>query len=391
MKQVSTLRGLAITFALFLLGITTLPAVAQNQWDWWPDPATHRGISSWISYSSTYDTLWSDPTLADQEVGSIAQSGVEVVFLLISSSFERPDLQRLSDRTDPFSVSVQYLLNDLSTHNILACAAILSDDFTGSDDQMQKFVLVDNLLAFNAARGQGDAAFTCVATNLEMHGSSNLTSAVYDLWKQFHTNMKNRILTAGGGLRLLVWMQGPDYLIGNMSNTDDQRYLMQREGITQNATDPKLYDGAFRYFTTQASVPIFDAVVPMWFFTPSGPYYRRVDHSISELQTMGIPNLYLIPGMAIVTTTQSCSGLCCPGTVNGRQDYESRLGYDDSVRQQSTGLIGTGVFKWPIPPDWTCQGNTARRARLLSHFYHNPHKTLLIGRHPNNNPGNPTN
>jgi len=352
--QVSTLFALTVTFALFLLDGATLPALAQNQWDWWPDPTTHRGISSWVSYSSTYDNLWSDRTLADQEIGFIAQSGVEVVFLLISSSAGRPDLQRLSDRTDPFTADVQYLLNSFTVQNIRACAAILSDDFTGSDEQMQKFVLVDNLLAFNASRGPGDSGFTCVATNLEMHGSSNLTSAAYDLWKQFHATMQSRIVTGGGGLKLLAWMQGPDYLIGNMSDPADQSYLMQREGITQNAGDPNLYDGAFRYFTTQASAAIFDAVVPMWFFTPSGPYYRRVDHSIRELQAMGIPNLYLIPGMAIVTTTQSCSGLCCPGSVNGRQDYDSRLGYDDAVRQQSTGLIGTGVFKWPIPPDWTC-------------------------------------
>jgi hypothetical protein len=153
--QVSTLFALTVTFALFLLDGATLPALAQNQWDWWPDPTTHRGISSWVSYSSTYDNLWSDRTLADQEIGFIAQSGVEVVFLLISSSAGRPDLQRLSDRTDPFTADVQHLLNSFTVQNIRACAAILSDDFTGSDDQMQKFVLVDNLLAFNASRGPG--------------------------------------------------------------------------------------------------------------------------------------------------------------------------------------------------------------------------------------------
>jgi hypothetical protein len=58
--------------------------------------------------------------------------------------------------------------------------------------------------------------------------------------------MQSRIVTGGGGLKLLAWMQGPDYLIGNMSDPADQSYLMQREGITQNAADPNLYDGAFR-------------------------------------------------------------------------------------------------------------------------------------------------
>ena len=339
---------------LFLCG-ATLPLLAQDQWDWWPDPTTHRGISTWVSYSGTYDNLWSDRTLTDQEVGAIAQSGVEIVFLSISSSAARPDLQRLSDRTDPFTANVQYLLNSLTVQNIRACAAILSDNFTGSDDQMQKFVLVDNLLAFNASRGQGDSGFTCVASDLEM-ASGSRKSATYDLWKQFHASMRDRLVAASGGLKLLAWMQGPDFLIDKMDDPTDRDLLMQREGITQDAADLALYDGALRYFTTQAGAPIFDAVVPMWYFTPANPYYRRLDHNVSELQTLGIPNLYLVAGMAIVTTTQNpqCSGLCCPGSVNGRQDYDSRLTYNDTVRQQTTGLIGTGVFKWPIPSDWTC-------------------------------------
>ena len=343
-------------FAVFLCGVAMIPvARAQNTWDWWPDPATHRGISTWISFSTEYDTLWSDRARVDQEVASIAQSGVEVVFLSVSSSATRPDLQRLADRTDPFTSDVQYALNSLGSSNVRACASILSDYFTGSDTQMQSFVLVDPLLAFNASRGPSDSGFTCVATDLEIPNATQQppgyrNSAVYDLWKQFHGNMQSRIAAAGGGLRLLAWMQGPDYLISTMADPADRDQLMQREGITQDPADTSLYDGALRYFTTQAGAPIFDAVIPMWYFTPSSPYYRRVDHNFAELQALGIQNLYLIPGVMI----RNSGGLCCPGCVNGREDYDARLGYNDSLRLQLSGLIGTGVFKWPIPPDWTC-------------------------------------
>ena len=337
-------------FAVVLCVAALIPsAVAQDPWDWWPDPATHRGISAWVSYSRDYDTFWSNRTLVDQEVASIAQSGVDVVFLSISASAAQPYLQRLSYRTDSFTLDVQYLLNSLGSSNVRACAAILSDNFTGSATQMQRFVLVDYLLGFNTTRGPGDFGFTCVATDLEMAAGSR-TAAVYDLWKQFHASMQDRIGAAGGGLRLLAWMQGPDYLIERMDDPNDQDQLMQREGITQDPIDPTLYDGALGYFTTQAGTPIFDAVIPMWYFTPPAPYYRRVDHNFAELQALGIPNLYLIPGLMIRNST----GLCCPGCVSGRADYDARLGYNDGLRLQLSGLIGTGVFMWPIPADWTC-------------------------------------
>jgi hypothetical protein len=278
-------------FGVVLCGAALIPAaLAQDPWNWWPDPATHRGIAAWISYSTEYETLWSDRARVDQEVATIAQSGVEVVFLSISSSATRPDLQRFADRTDPFTSDVQYALNSLRDSNIRACAAILSDTFTGSATQMQRFVLVDYLLGFNATRGPDDAGFSCVATDLEM-AAGYRTTAVYDLWKQFHGNMQDRI-AAAGGLKLLAWMQGPDFLIDRMDDPNDRAQLVQREGITQDAVDPTLYHGALGYFTTRAAAPIFDAVIPMWYFTPSAPYYRRVDHNFAELQSLGIPNLY---------------------------------------------------------------------------------------------------
>jgi hypothetical protein len=340
-------KGLAV-----LLGTTAaLPDVtwAQGLTDWWPDPLTHRGLAAWVSYSRNYDTLWSDPNLAGQEVASIAQSGVEVVLLAISSSPSQPHLQRLPDRTDQFTSDVQDVLNLLTANEVRACASILSrDDFTGSPGQMAMYVLVDNLLAFNASLGPNDTGFNCVATDLEMTTAGSHTTVVYDLWRQFHANMRDRIASGGGGIHLLAWIQGPDYLISQMDSVDRDQ-LMQRENITFDVT-PGLFDGAFQYFTVLNALPIFDAVIPMWFFTSQPPYFVRLDHNIRELDSLGIPNLYLVAGVMI----QNSTGVCCSGCVRGRSDFDDRLNYNDSIRQQFSEFIGTGVFLWPIPADWTC-------------------------------------
>src|SRR5262249_18539637 len=144
----------------------------------------------WISYSSEYDNLWNDHGAVDGQVATIVQSGIDIVFLSISSSAARPHLQKLSDRTSPFTTDFQYLLNRLAQYNVLACATILSDNFTGSASQMQRFLLTDYLLNFNASRGAADAGLTCVSTDLEMQAGSRRT-AVYDLWKQFHSSMRD--------------------------------------------------------------------------------------------------------------------------------------------------------------------------------------------------------
>jgi hypothetical protein len=131
----------------------------------------------------------------------------------------------------------------------------------------------------------------------------------------------------------------------------DRLQLMTREGIIQDAADSSLYDGALRYFTIQSGVPIFDAVIPMWYYTPSDSYYTRLNHNVSELQNMGASNLYLIAGLMVQNGTQ---GVCCSGCVSGSTDYNNRLSYNDSVRMQFSNYIGTGVFLWPIQASWTC-------------------------------------
>ena len=341
---------LARGVALLLGASAALPDVtwAQGLTDWWPDPSTHRGLAAWVSFSRDYDTLWSDPILAGQEVASIAQSGVEVVLLSISSSVSQPHLQRLSDRTDQLTADVQDVLNLLTANEVRACASILSDDFTGSPGQMARYVLVDNLLAFNASLGPNDTGFNCVATDLEMTAGFR-TTVVYDLWRQFHVNMRDEIVSGGGGIHLLSWIQGPDFLISQMDSADDRDQLMQRENITFDVT-PGLFDGAFQYFTVLNALPIFDAVIPMWYFTPATPYFVRLDHNIRELDGLGIANLYLVAGVMI----QNSTGVCCSGCVRGRSDFDDRLNYNDSIRQQFSEFIGTGVFLWPIPADWTC-------------------------------------
>jgi hypothetical protein len=316
---------------------------------WWPDPATHRGLSAWVSYSNDYDAVWSSRLLADQQIQSLQQSGIEVAFLSISSSAGKPQLQLLSNRNDPFTGNVQYALNALAAHNIRACAAILSDNFIGSASQMQRFDQVDPLLDFNASRGAGDAGFTCVATDLEMQAGAR-TTAVYDLWKQFHANMRDRIAARGGSLKFAAWIQGPDFLLTQM-NAADRSQLMHRESIVQDPADATLYDGALRYFTMQNGKAIFDAVIPMWYFTPVEPYERFLNHNVRELQGLRQPGLYMIAGLMV----RDAGGPCCPGCVNGSQDYIARLQFNDTVKQQFPNLIGTGVFMWPFESSWTCK------------------------------------
>lgn len=340
--------------------------------DWWPDPATNRGLSVWLAYSREYDALYrdldQDPThdqLVQQDIAAMLQEGVQVVFVALSSSPTTPHLQTLSTRTDPFTMDVQSYVNRLDAQGIRACAAILSNNFTGDPGQLDRFTLVDHLVDFNRNRGPGDAGFRCVATDLEMARGSRST-AVYDLWKQFHQNMKVRIAAGGSDLRLLAWMQGPDFLIDTMDNVQDQTDLMTRENIKSCAdsthpcgddqTDPHLYTGAIRYFTTQDGAATFDAFVPMWYFASQGPYMRRLQHNFDELHNLAGDKPFLIAGTEIRNDT----GLCCvdgqgnPVCLRSRSDYLARLDFNDTFRVAPFIFIGTAVFKWPIPADWTC-------------------------------------
>src|ERR1700722_3499257 len=99
-------------------------------------------LSVWVSYSKDYDTLWGNRSMADREIDAIAQQHVGTVFLTMSA--KAPGLKQLSNRRDPFTVNVQYALNRLAAHHIAACAAILSDNFTGSPAQMARYTVVDN-------------------------------------------------------------------------------------------------------------------------------------------------------------------------------------------------------------------------------------------------------
>jgi hypothetical protein len=313
--------------------------------------AVGEDVSVWVSYSKDYDTLWSNRSLADREIDAIAQQHIGTVFLTMSA--KAPGLKQLSNRRDPFTVNVQYALNRLAAHHIAACAAILSDNFTGSPGQMARYTVVDNLVDFNRAAGPGDAHFVCVSTDLEMTSASRALR-IYDLWKAFHASLRKRITERGGDIRVVAWMQGPDYLMSHLPPVDRQA-LMARERITVDPADTSLYHGALRYFMTTSAGPTVDAVIPMWYFTPAEAYERHVDHNLRELQDLKRPTLQLIAGIMV---RNQRAGLCCPGCVDGRGDYDRRIEYDQRDRAHTPAFTGTAVFLWPIPSQWTCPSRT---------------------------------
>ena len=268
-------------------------------------PALLLPLAVWVSYSKQYDTLWKHRALADREIEAIAEQHVSTVFLTLSGA--APGLKQLADRHDPFTANLQSVLNRLAAHHVAACAAILSDNFTGTSAQMARTTAVDNVLAFNRTAAAGDARFVCVSTDLEMTAGSR-TPRVYDLWKSFHASLRQRIASRGSDLKVVAWIQGPDYLIGRLSPTDRDA-LMAREHITVDPADTTLYDGALGYFMIANGAPVVDAVIPMWYFTPADAYQRHVEHGVRELEALKLPTLQLMPG--IMVRNQS-AGLCCP-------------------------------------------------------------------------------
>jgi len=359
--------GSEIKRALVLLGVALgSTSAAQVPGDWWPDPTTQRGLSVWLTYSRDYDTVYSnldtDPKhemLVQDQIAQLESEQIEVVFVALSSRTEQPHLQSLSDPESQVSRDLRSFLNQLnaSKTGIRGCAAILSTDFTG--DSLERYVLVDHLIDFNANLEPTDAPLRCVSTDLEMRQGS-LLLAVYDLWKQFHLNMKLRIAEKGAQLPLLAWMQGPDYLVSHLSAADQEK-LQKREGVEPVGNG--LYTGAIRYFTTQDGQAIFDAVIPMWYFASQNPYARRLEHNFQELTSIEGEKPFLIAGIMIRNDT----GLCCvdsdgnPVCIRSRAEYDGRLDFNDTFRAPASVFIGTGVFMWPVPDDWNCRlGNEAR-------------------------------
>jgi hypothetical protein len=300
-------------------------------------------LSAWVPFSKDYDTLWNDRAKADHEIDAMARQHIGTAYLTLSAS----SLKHLDNRHDPFTQQLQYVLNALATHHITACAAILSDNFTGSPKQMARDAAIDPILDFNHSAAPSDARFVCASTDLEMTAGSR-TSRIYDQWKAFHAALRDRVARQGGGLAIVAWVQGPDYLIAKLAPAD-RAALMTREAITQDPADSSLYDGALRYITTLHGKPVVDAVIPMWYFTPTAAYTARVDHTLRELQTL--PALHLIAGIMV---RNQRAGLCCPGCVASRADYDTRLAADPHRHDTTPAFTGTAVFLWPIPPTWTC-------------------------------------
>jgi hypothetical protein len=306
-------------------------------------------ISAWVPFSKEYDALWSDRAKADQEIDAMAREHIGTVYLTLSGSASEKGLKQLADRRDPFTQRLQYVLNALAAHQIAGCAAILSDNFTGSAKQMARDAAIDPILDFNRSAGHGDARFVCASTDLEMTAGSR-TARIYDLWKSFHAALRQRVARQGGGLAIVAWVQGPDYLIAKLA-PDDRAALMTREGITRDPSDTSLYDGALRYLTTLHGQPVVDAVIPMWYFTPATAYTARVDHNLRELRALRIPDLHLIAGIMV---RNQRAGLCCPGCVAGRADYDARIAADAHRHDEDPSFTGTAVFLWPIPAEWRC-------------------------------------
>jgi hypothetical protein len=240
---------------------------------------------------------------------------------------------------------VQFLINQLAARNVRACASILSDFFTGSPSEMDRFVRVDHVIDFNRSRGPADAGFSCVTADLEMQEGSR-DSQTYDLWRQFHLSVKQRIAAQGSDLKLWAYMQGPDFLIQRMDDPDDQAALMKREMITQISTEPTLYSGAVAYFTRLQGNAIADAVIPMWYFELVGPITRRIDHNIQELTRLAGPKPGLVAGI------KSWDGSCFDDCLGTRDEYLAVLAHADAVRREFASFLGTSVFKWPFLAGW---------------------------------------
>src|SRR5260370_852140 len=151
-------RKVLLPVCSLLLAWIGLPSStsAQIPGDWWPDPTTNRGLSTWVAFSREYDTLYRDldqdpnhDQLVQQDIAAMLREGVQVAFVALSSATTMPHLQTLSTRTDHFTMDVQSYLNRLDVQGIRACAAILSNNFSGDPGQLDHFTLVDHLVDFN--------------------------------------------------------------------------------------------------------------------------------------------------------------------------------------------------------------------------------------------------
>lgn len=306
--------------------------------------AAGSGIFIYLSYSAQYDR-YRDRDFAAGQATAMATENADTVFVAISSAAATPDLPRLSDRSDPFTQDVQFFINELASHDVRACASILSDFFIGSPAQMERVVLVDHVVAFNRSRAEADAGFVCVTTDLEMRAGSR-SSETYDRWRLFHLLLRQRIAAQAPDLKLQAYLQGPDFLIQRMDDPDDQAALMEREGITQISTNPTLYRGALAYFTRLEASAIADAVMPMWYFARLRPFIRRLDHNIQELEGMAGDKPGLVAGIKV------SDGTCIDDCVQTRDDYLAALAYAERVRGEFASFLGTSVFKWPFPEGW---------------------------------------
>src|SRR5450755_3193710 len=102
-------RGVVGAIVLALVGLL-FAGPASADWTWWPAPAGKTGLAVYLSYSNDYQAAYQGHAAADQLAAAIRQAGIDVVFVQISSkkgSGGSPtDLQKLSDKTSPFTADL---------------------------------------------------------------------------------------------------------------------------------------------------------------------------------------------------------------------------------------------------------------------------------------------
>ncbi|CAM3723221.1 DNRLRE domain-containing protein [Marinicrinis lubricantis] len=323
-------------FALILFfGMNLTSQSANANISWWSDGADtgQDARAIWMYFSNEYSNLYDTNAKITEQVAEMKEKQIDIIIASLNSA----DLSQLSDPTSEKAQRIQHLVNSASTYGIQVYIGHWEDMFTASDGQMSNDDHVDHVIHFNEQNGLSNQDIMGVVTDYEMHGTSR-TSAMYEQWRLFHHQLKERIGTHN--LKLIPTISEPDTMIASCRDAGCTSEWMTANGISGSGT----YQGDVAYFTTYNGSTFADALMVMYYYNTPELIESKAADDIIEASSMVNP-VPIITGISVGENSIDPSLLT-------KADVEEVVNRMELLKgNYAQGILGVMCWKWDDPDD----------------------------------------
>jgi len=309
------------------------PHAAQAATTWWPDgnDVANDARATWVYFStSEFTNNWSTTALVDASVLEMRNKKVDIIIASLTST----DMTGLSNAAAPRTVLYQRMVDQAASYGMVVYVGYWEDEFAGTSAQMSSYTAVDNVINFNNNNG-AQTDITGVVSDYEMH-TSNRTATRYAQWRQFHSDLKNRI--GANSLKLIPVLNDPAVLINNC-NTCDATWMSAN---CISGSNPN-YSGDVNYFTSYNSVRFADAYIGLYYYSSPATIQSNAHDDIVEANGLS-PAAPVIVGFSVGPNSDP--------TLLTETDVNTAVSNNEAERATyPNGTLGVMAWRWDDPTD----------------------------------------